>query len=110
MGDKNSVPARGGNNDQIKTMSGTMKTQLEQAINRKAINNSINKDQFNEILTMFSISIHSVQHVPILDGLYNLIEPVGMSQTKPKHYVLEFLIKMADDSVFLEESNLFSFF
>lgn len=103
MGDKNSVPSEGANEGA--NMSANMRQQLEESINRKAINSTINKDQFNEILTMFSITIHSVQHVPILDGLYGLIQPVGNAKSKPKQCVLEFLVKMANDPVFLEESK-----
>ena len=81
-----------------------MKQQLHQLVETRARNGRINRMQFEEILTFFTFKIHHIQHSPILGGLYDQIEPRSMPDSKPKQYVMDFLMKMATDEVFLEES------
>ena len=97
----------GGNQNPANQMqsSENMNAQLTMAVESKAVNNMVTKQQFNEVLTLFSLSIQAARYVPIFDGLYDLIEPVRESRAKPKYNVSAFLIKMATDESFLEESK-----
>lgn len=93
------------NNTQSPNQSENMKQQLFQLVESRARNGRINRMQFEEILTFFTLKIHHIQYSPILGGLYDLVEPRSMTDSKPKQYVVDFLMKMATDELFLEQSN-----
>lgn len=91
------------NNNQSPNQSESMKQQLFQLVESRARNGRINRMQFEEIMTFFTFKIHHIQYSPILGGLYDLVEPRSMTESKPKQYVTDFLMKMATDEQFLEQ-------
>lgn len=80
--------------------------QVDGAIEQNSSNNTISKAQFNRILSLLGLDSASINHTPILDGLFELIEPVNVPQAKPKYNVKQFIHKMIQDRYFLIQRKI----
>ena len=80
--------------------------QMDAAIEQSSTNNTVNKAQFNRILSMLGLDSQSINYTPILDGLFELIEPVNVTQAKPKYNVKAFMNKIINDRYFLIQCRL----
>lgn len=75
--------------------------QMDSAIEQNSTNNSVTKPQFNRILMMLGLDQQTINYIPILDGLYDQIEPLNVPQAKPKYNVKMFMNKVISDQYFL---------
>jgi hypothetical protein len=91
---------------QYPTQENFMKS-IEMAIDQNSSNNSVTKPQFNRILTLLGLDAQSINYIPILDGLFDMIEPVNITQAKPKYNVKMFMNKVINDSYFLIQCKQF---
>lgn len=75
--------------------------QIDSAIEQNSSNNSVSKAQFNRILSLLGLDTQTINYTPILDGLFELVEPTNVTQSKPKYNVKSFMTKMINDTYFL---------
>ena len=81
--------------------------QMEVAIEQNSTNNSVSKAQFNKILSMLGLDMQTINYIPILDGLFEQIEPVHMNQAKPKYNVKSFVNNIINDQYYLMQCENF---
>jgi hypothetical protein len=84
--------------------------QMDNAIEQNSTNNMVNKAQFNRILSMLGLDLQTINYIPILDGLFEQIEPVFMAQPKPKYNVKNFMNSVINDQYFLMQCKAFVLF
>jgi hypothetical protein len=96
------------NQNNYPTQENFMK-QIDFAIEQNSSNNSVTKPQFNRILSLLGLDAQSINYIPILDGLFEMIEPVNITQAKPKYNVKMFMNKVINDNYFLIQCRIFLF-
>lgn len=97
---QNQNPQMGGNQYPSKE---NFMYQMENVINQNSTNNSVTKPQFNKIMSLMGLDLQSINHIPILDGLFDQIEPLNINHAKPKYNVSAFMNKIINDNYFLIE-------
>ena len=95
------IPNQG---NQYPTQEHIMK-QMDMAIEQNSSNGSVTKPQFNRILSLLGLDLQSINYIPILDGLFEQIEPINIVQAKPKYNVKTFMSKVINDQYFLIQCN-----
>lgn len=103
----NQNPQMGGNQYPSKE---NFMNQMQMVINQNSSNNSVTKPQFNRIMSLLGLDLQDINYIPILDGLFEQIEPLNITQAKPKYNVQMFMNRIISDNYFLIECKKYIFF